>query len=153
MKEYILESEEWLEVKEPIIFYGNNSKLPLENETYQILGACFEVYNVLGLGFLESVYQEALEIEFKLRKIPFEVEKKLVIHYKEFELEKTFEVDFFVFDSVVLELKAQEGGLEKHYKQVLNYLKATNREVALLVNFGEETLKYKRIAFSKHKNV
>ena len=96
MNEYIIDKEEWLEVKEPIDSYGNNSTLPLENETYQIIGACFEVYNVLGLGFLESVYQEALEIEFKLRKIPFEVEKKLVIQYKEFELDKTFEVDFFV---------------------------------------------------------
>jgi len=150
MNEYKIEKEEWLEFKEPDVSYGGKSNLRFEEETYQILNACFEVHNNLGQGFLESVYQEALEIEFKLRDIPFEIEKKLQIFYKEHKLKKTFEADFLIFDNVILELKAQEGSLEKHYKQVLNYLKASNREIALLVNFGEDSLKFKRIVFTKH---
>ena len=89
-------------------------------------------------------------LEFKLRDIAYEIEKKLQIFYKEHRLKKTFEADFLIFDNIILEIKAQEGGLDKHYKQVLNYLKASKREVALLVNFGEESLKYKRIVFTKH---
>jgi GxxExxY protein len=150
MNEYKIEKEEWLEYNEPAVSYGDKSNLRFEEETYEILSACFEVHNNLGQGFLESVYQEALEIEFNLRDIQFEIEKKLQIYYKEHKLKKTFEADFLIFDNVILEIKAQEGGIEKHYKQVLNYLKASKREVALLVNFGEDSLKYKRIIFTKH---
>lgn len=150
MNDYKIEKEEWLEFKEPAISYGAKSNLRFEEETYRILNACFEVHNSLGQGFLESVYQESLEIEFKLRDIPYEIEKKLQIFYKEHKLKKTFEADFLIFDNIILEIKAQEGGLDKHYKQVLNYLKASKRDVALLVNFGEESLKYKRIVFTKH---
>jgi GxxExxY protein len=150
MNEYKIDKEEWLEFKEPAVSYGGKSNLRFEDETYEVLNACFEVHNKLGQGFLESVYQEALEIEFTLRNIPFEIEKKLLIFYKGQKLKKTFEADFLIFDSVILEIKAQEGALEKHYKQVLNYLKASKREVALLVNFGEDSLKYKRIVFTKH---
>ena len=114
--------------------------------TAQILNSCKEVYNELGRGFLESVYQEALEKEFQLRDIPYEREKKLTITYKGMKLEKEYVVDFLCYGKIIVELKALSSLTKEHKAQVINYLKASKKEIALLVNFGAEKLKWERIS-------
>ena len=109
---------------------------PLKEETYRILGACFDVYNEMGCGFLEPVYQECLEIELEKQEIPFESQKILKLNYMEKELEKTYQADFICFGSVILEIKAVSRLTGEHRAQVLNYIHATNIDVGLLVNFG-----------------
>ena len=109
---------------------------PLKEETYRILGACFEVYNEMGCGFLEPVYQECLEIERDKQKIPFEPQKVLKLNYMGKELEKTYQADFVCFGSVILEIKAVSRLTGEHRAQILNYIHATGIDVGLLVNFG-----------------
>ena len=104
--------------------------------SYAINGAAFHVYNKLGHGFLESVYQEALEIEFKRRNIPFEREKELKIIYDGFELKQTYKADFVCYDKVIVELKAVSCLDDAHRSQVFNYLHATGYKLGLLYNFG-----------------
>ena len=118
---------------------------PLKEETYRILGACFDVYNELGCGFLEPVYQEALEKELTIQKIPFKREVELPIYYKNDKLTKSYRADFICLDKIVLELKALSAITPQHEAQVLNYLKATKLQLGLLVNFGQKSLVYKRI--------
>jgi GxxExxY protein len=112
------------------------SKLMLEKETYEILGACFEVYREKGCGFLEAVYQECLEIEFELRGLPARALVPLPLTYKERLLKKKYEADFICFDTVLVELKAVSKITDEHRAQVQNYLNATGLRVGLLVNFG-----------------
>jgi len=116
-----------------------------KTESYRIIGACMEVHKVLGAGFLEPVYQEALAYEFYLQNIPFEREKKLTIRYKDIELEKMYSADFVCYDAIIVELKALSGLTSEHEAQVLNYLKATGYKLGILVNFGGKTLEYKRL--------
>jgi hypothetical protein len=115
------------------------------HETSEIIGACFEVQNHLGHGFLEPVYQEALTYEFISRRIPFQKEKKLEVYYKSQKLEKFYIADFICFDKIILELKATDCLIDEHLAQVLNYLKATNYKLGLLVNFGTPKVQIKRI--------
>ena len=105
-------------------------------ETYAIRGACFEVYNTLGPGFLEAVYQEALALEFQDAGIPFEEQAGLRLSYKGRTLEQFYKADFVCFGNIVVELKAVSALAPEHLAQILNYLKATGMEVGLLVNFG-----------------
>ncbi|MCX6940576.1 MAG: GxxExxY protein [Verrucomicrobia bacterium] len=112
------------------------SKLMLEKETYEILGACFEVYKEKGCGFLEAVYQECLEIEFELRGLPARALVPLPLTYKERLLKKKYEADFICFDTVLVELKAVSKITDEHRAQVQNYLNATGLRVGLLANFG-----------------
>ena len=116
----------------------------LKDETYKIIGACMEVHKTLGNGFLEAVYQEALEEEFKIQNIPFEREKKISISYKNKLLNKHYYADFICYDQIVLELKALSSLNSDHEAQILNCLKATGYKIGLLINFGEKSLKYKR---------
>lgn len=116
-----------------------------KEETYQIIGAAMEVHKELGCGFLEAVYQEALAIELRKRKIPFHKEVKLSIYYKGEELEKYYMADFICFDNIILELKALNRLSTEHESQLLNYLKATDLGVGLLLNFGTKSLQYKRM--------
>lgn len=120
-------------------------ELIYKDESYQIIGACMEVHSSLGCGFLEAVYQEALEIEFTLRGIPFERECRIKIDYKGHTLNKEYVADFICYDKIVVEVKALSQLKSDHSAQTLNYLKATNNRLGLLVNFGESSLKYKRI--------
>ena len=123
------------------------SKLMLEKETYEILGACFEVYKEKGCGFLEAVYQECLEIEFELRGLPARALVPLPLTYKERLLKKKYEADFICFDTVLVELKAVSKITDEHRAQVQNYLNATGLRVGLLVNFGHFPLvKHERFA-------
>lgn len=110
----------------------------LQEESFAIYGAIFEVHKILGCGFLEKVYQEALEEELKLRNIPFEREKKIKITYKNKILNQEYFADFICYNSIILELKAVESILDIHKTQLLNYLKATNMQLGILVNFNEE---------------
>ena len=107
-----------------------------EKETFAIRGAIFEVYKNMGCGFLEAVYQECLEKELLIQEIPFVVQKILVLSYKSEPLVQTFKPDFICFDNIILELKAVKHLVPEHTAQMLNYLKATNLKLGLLVNFG-----------------
>lgn len=107
-----------------------------ENESYAIRGAVYEVYRILGCGFLESVYQECLRKEFTRNHIPFRAQPELKLFYKGEVLEQVYKPDFICFDKVVVELKALSDVRPDHHAQVLNYLKATKMKLGLLVNFG-----------------
>jgi len=111
-------------------------EIPLSDETYRILGACFEVYNELGCGFLEAVYQECLAIEFGLAEIPFEQQKPLGLIYKGRTIEKSYVADFVCFDEVLVEIKAVSRLTGEHHAQTLNYLHAGGFDIGLLINFG-----------------
>lgn len=124
---------------------------PAKSETNRIIGACFEVYNEKGCGFLEPVYQECLEIELDLQNIPFESQAPLSLEYKGRKLEKTYMPDFICFDSVLLEIKAVSEIINEHRALIINYLHATGLEVGLLVNFGHHPkLEYERIVNTKN---
>ena len=108
-----------------------------QNESYAIRGAAMKVYNTLGCGFLEAVYQEALEIEFNKLGIPYEREKALEIVYDGVVLNKKYVADFVCYDKIILELKAVKELDDSHRSQVFNYLKATGFKLGLLINFGK----------------
>ncbi len=107
-----------------------------KEESYGIVGACFEVYREKGCGFVEPVYQECLEIELRLRRIPFVAQRPLALEYKKEPLRSIYIPDFICHDKIILEIKAVEGLTDDHRAQVLNYLKATGLRLGLLVNFG-----------------
>ena len=107
-----------------------------KEESYRIVGAAFKVYNNLGYGFLESVYQEALEIEFQRQCIPYEREKELKIQYDGVVLKQTYKADFVCFGKIIVELKAVSALDDAHRAQVYNYLHATGYRLGLLLNFG-----------------
>jgi len=116
-----------------------------QQESYNIIGACMNVHQELGHGFLEPVYQEALELEFKAQGIPYQREEKLEIYYKEHTLQQYYIADFVCYDKIILELKAVKELNPVHISQVLNYLNAIDNEVGLLVNFGQPSLVHKRL--------
>jgi GxxExxY protein len=116
-----------------------------KQETYKIIGAAMKVHNEMGTGFLEAVYQEALEIEFELSEIPYKREKELPLSYRGRPLKSKYKADFICFDNIVIELKALACLNSVHEAQVLNYLKATGLKLGILLNFGEESLKYRRL--------
>ena len=107
-----------------------------EKETYAIRGAVFEVYKEMGCGFLEAVYQECLEKELGRRKIPFISQPELKLNYKGEKLHQSYKPDLICFDQIILELKAVKKVAPEHKAQVINYLKATNLKLGLLINFG-----------------
>ncbi len=107
-----------------------------ENESYAIRGAAMKVYEILGHGFVEPVYQEALEIEFRRRNIPYKREVEIEVYYDGILLEKKFRADFVCYDSIIVELKAVSELDEGNLLQLSNYLKATHLRLGLLINFG-----------------
>ena len=107
-----------------------------KDESYNIVGAAFHVYNKLGFGFLEAVYQEALEIEFQRRNIPYEREKELNIIYDGVQLKQTYKADFVCYGKIIVELKAVSELDDAHRPHVYNYLHATGYRLGLLLNFG-----------------
>lgn len=116
-----------------------------DERTYKIIGAALEVHKKLGCGFLEAVYQEALEHEFKIKGIPYKSQPTLQICYKGETLNKTYQPDFICYDEVILEIKAlgELSGIEE--AQLINYLKATKLKTGFLINFGNKSLEYKRL--------
>jgi GxxExxY protein len=122
-------------------------ELLYKEESYKIIGAAMEVHKELGAGFLESVYQEAFELELQKQEIPYEREKLLNIFYKGQKLKKHYVADFVFYDKIVVELKAFGELSSDHEAQVLNYLKASGFKLGLLLNFGTRSLDYKRLVF------
>ncbi|HLO72454.1 MAG TPA: GxxExxY protein [Flavobacterium sp.] len=118
-----------------------------EEETFKIIGICMEVHRNLGPGLLEVVYKDALEIEFKANNIPFEREKEFSIEYKRVILPHKFYADFIVNEDIVLEVKAIKEFSGEHTAQVLNYMKLSDSEIGLLVNFQNKSLQHKRLVF------
>jgi len=110
--------------------------LLFKNESYQIVGCCFEVYKEKGNGFLEAVYQECLAIEFTAKGIPFTEKPRIGLDYKGRDLKQTYEPDFLCFNEIIVELKAVKQLADEHRAQAINYLKATGKQLGLLVNFG-----------------
>ena len=121
-----------------------------KEEVYALVGAAMEVYNTLGPGFLEPVYQEALEIELAERRIPFKPQQELRISYKGRRLRKTYIADFVVYDKIIVEIKALNRLTSREEAQLLNYLKATGMQVGVLINFGSANrLEWKRMVLTR----
>ena len=122
-------------------------------KSYSIIGAAMEMHRQLGPGFLEAVYQDALEVEFRLRNIPYKREVVLPIFYKGHELSKSYRVDFICYDSVMVELKALTRLTNLETSIMINYLNASELAVGLLLNFGSRSLEYPRFANSRNKSL
>lgn len=121
-----------------------------KQESFDIIGACFEVHNILGSGFDEPIYHEALEKELQARNIPFISEARLEVRYKEHVLSKHFRPDIIAYSKIIVELKALKSINDDHRRQVHNYIKATGFQLGLLINFGSpEKLQYERIVKSR----
>ena len=116
-----------------------------KEESYAINGALFSVHRELGVGFLERVYQDALEYEFRERGIPYEREKNIKIMYKGKPLGEPYRADFVCYGKIIIELKAVKTLEDTHYAQILNYLKATKMKLGILVNFHDIYIVPKRI--------
>jgi GxxExxY protein len=127
-----------------------NEELKRDPETYAIIGAAMEVHRELGSGFLEGVYQDALEIEFKQLQMAYIREQPVPVFYKGNKLGTPYRADFLCFGSVIVELKAMKGLTNNESAQVLHYLKATGMKRALLINFGTAKLEYKRMIQSEN---
>ncbi len=120
-------------------------ELIFKNEAYKIIGICMEVYRILGRGFSEIVYKDALEYEFKKNNVLYEREKKYQITYKEKILSHYYYADFIVMDKIILELKCVSSIADEHINQTLNYLAVSKCKLGLIVNFAKESLEYKRV--------
>jgi len=122
------------------------SEIIYREESYRIMGACFEVYKEKGCGFTEPVYQECLEVEFQRQEIPFVAQPVLELEYKGTKLRQFFKPDIVCFGNIIVELKAVSRLVDEHRSQVLNYLHATRMRLGLLVNFGHHPkVEYERI--------
>jgi len=120
---------------------------PIEDETSKIIGLAIDVHKILGHGFLEIVYKDALEYEFRKQDVFYEREKEFNIRYKEIILPHKFYADFLVLESVILEIKAKDGIADADYAQTINYLKCSGIKVGLILNFGRTKLEIKRVVF------
>lgn len=125
------------------------SKIIYKDESYAIVGACMKVHRALGPGFLEAVYEEVVEKEFIVQNIPYKRQVKLDLYYEGVQLKKYYRADFVCYDSIIVELKAVTQIPSVLYAQLQNYLKCTNMELGMLINFGTPSLTYKRIVNSK----
>jgi GxxExxY protein len=117
----------------------------LKEETYAIIGCCMEVHKILGKGHSEIIYGDALEYEFRENCIPFEREKQFNVAYKDIILPHYYFSDFVICDKIILEIKAIKQLSNNEIKQTLNYLAASKNKIGLLINFGEDSLTYKRV--------
>lgn len=130
---------------------GFRSGEPFAEEGYRLVGAAMEVYNEMGGGLVEPIYQECMEIELGLRGIPFDSQRELKTFYKGRELKRRFIPDLFVFDRIVAELKSQKGIEPEHESQLFNYLRLTRSPVGYLLNFGSKTgLEWKRYLLGEY---
>ena len=126
----------------------SNSDFPLQEETDLIIRTAIDIHKNLGPGFLEIIYKDAFEYEFKTDEIFYEREKEYSIHYKDTILPHRFYADFVVFEKVVVEVKAKKGGIaEEDYAQTINYLKCSDCKIGLILNFAKMKLEIKRVAY------
>ena len=116
--------------------------------TYKIVGCAMEVHSVLGFGFLEKVYENALMVELRTANIPAVQQQAVKVQYKG-EIVGDYIADIVIDNKIILELKSARAICDEHVAQMLNYLKATGFELGLLINFGEHKLEYKRLVFSR----
>ncbi len=123
------------------------NSLIYKEESFQIIGVCMNVHNILGGGFLEIVYKDAIEYEFNRLSIPYEREKQYDIPYKGIVLPHKFYADFIVSNKIILEIKAVDGIVDEFLKQTINYLAVSKCKLGLIVNFGRGKLSYKRVVF------
>jgi len=120
-----------------------------EDEGYKLMGAAFEVYNELGYGMAEEVYQQSLEIELSLREIPFQSKRDLHMFYKDHRLDTLYRPDLLVWDAIVVELKAVTAIVDDHDAQLFNYMRIARQPVGYLLNFGKkDELEWKRFILS-----
>jgi GxxExxY protein len=145
-KKYDLNGSNQDLILDPLNDYLNKG---MNDLTYKIIGCCMEVPNAMGRGFLEGVYTECLSIEFEEKKIPFVCEERFELRYKGKKLKKVYVADFVIAGNIILEIKAQNLLIGEDMKQTINYLAASKCEIGLLINFGENSLKYKRVLLSK----
>ena len=124
------------------------SNLFYKEECYKIIGLCIKIHNKLGKGFKEVVYKDALEFELQMNSVPYEREKLFSIAYEQKTEPRKFYADFFVFNSIILEIKAASSLHPTIFTQTLNYLKASKILLGIVINFGENSLKFKRIVCS-----
>jgi GxxExxY protein len=121
---------------------------PFKDETFIIIGICMEVHRILGHGFSEVVYKDAIEQECDIKSIPVEREREFLVEYKGKILKHKFFADFVVFENIIVEIKATDKGFsDEHISQTLNYLKISDCQIGLLINFGRKSLEYKRLIF------
>ena len=121
------------------------AELLFKEESFKIIGICMEIYKSLGMGLKEINYKDAMEIDFIEKSILFDREKKFVVRYKNQILRNPYIADFVVFDSIVLEIKSASAIIETHLAQALSYLAVSGMKLALVINFGERSLTWKRI--------
>jgi GxxExxY protein len=127
---------------------GDTGEFPLKKETYEIIGICMTVHNVLGHGFLEIIYKDAIEIELQRRNIQYIREKEFKIFYDGILLPHKFYADFVIGNNIIFEVNALAAGVnDEHVAKMINYLKASDCKVGLLINFGKHKLEYRRIVF------
>ncbi len=123
---------------------------PYSEEGYALMGAAFEVHNVIGGGLLEEIYQQSLEIELELRSVPFRRKEELLVHYKGRVLDKRYIPDLFVYERIVVELKSVSAIAPEHEAQLINYMRITRSPIGYLINFGPiGKLQYKRFILSE----
>lgn len=128
------------------------AELLYKDEVYAVIGAAMEVHNTLGSGFLEAIYQEALEIELAERQVPFTAPQELAVTYKGKVLKKYYLADFVVYGKIIVEIKSLDSLSSHEEAQLLNYLKATGYEVGVLINFGADQLQWKRKILTKRSS-
>jgi len=125
----------------------------LQEEGYKLMGAAFEVYNEQGYGLAEEIYQESMELELELRQIPHQSKQELTTFYKNRPLRKRYVPDLFVYDKLVVELKAVSELLPEHEAQLFNYMRVSRMSVGYLINFGHKgTLEWKRFILTDQKS-
>ena len=123
-----------------------------EQESYLIMGACFQVYTAMGCGFLEAVYQECLEIEFNEQGIPHSSQQSLNLVYRARKLKQKYIADFICYDKIIIELKTVSALTQAHRAQIINYLNASSMQLGLLINFGHyPQLEYERFVLTDNK--
>ena len=125
------------------------SGIILKEESYQLIGICMEIHRELGMGFKEIVYKDALEYEFKLKKIKFIREKEFKIQYKDIILPHRYYADFIIYDSIILEVKASYMIVNNFVTQTINYLKASGLQLGIIANFGEKSFNSKKSSILK----
>ncbi|MCY2974468.1 MAG: GxxExxY protein [Planctomycetota bacterium] len=129
-----------------------SDNLIYRDESFKIIGACFEVYNDMGCGFLEPVYQECLEIEHRYQSIPFVPHQQLQLFYRDEELKQKYIPDFICYDKIIVEIKSVSKLTDEHRAQVINYLNATGYQLGLLINFGgHPKLEWERLVHTGKK--